>query len=271
MSQSSYPMPANFGSRENPLNSIRPKSIQQSNMQELISRPLLPLCLKMAIQANANHALPLDIGTIHFMPARVLSAFTVLFTWENRANRVFVQESGTDAPDWIATICRLSRQGGDNRNAPDRPPGVVPTKKGKTMSVGALNFKRFEKGAMCGFLDLRYHGLTIKGVRLMAGNGGLWLAFPQQKGEQDGETKWFDQMFLTKPEAEHVRRLVVADLRAQGHIQAPARGGGGNGQPPWKTDHGDHQPTQHRQGHRSPEGEDLSDYYTHGAEDDIPF
>ena len=64
----------------------------------------------------------------------------------------------------------------------------------------------------------------------MSGNNGLWLAFPQQKGEQDGETKWFDQMFLTKPEAEHVRRLVIADLQAQGHLEAPARGQRGSGQ-----------------------------------------
>ena len=30
----------------------------------------------------------------------------------------------------------------------------------------------------------------------MRGNNGLWLAFPQQKGDQNGETKWFDMMFL---------------------------------------------------------------------------
>ena len=126
------------------------------------------------------------------------------------------------------------------------------------MTVAALNFKNYDKGAMRGFLDLRYHGLTIKGVRLMSGNNGLWLAFPQQKGEQDGETKWFDQMFLTKPEAEHVRRLVLADLQAQGHLEAPAKGNGGNGQ--WPT-------------HRTPEGEDVSQYYSNPADDDgdIPF
>ena len=91
----------------------------------------------------------------------------------------------------------------------------------------------------------------------MSGNNGLWLAFPQQKGEQDGETKWFDQMFLTKPEAEHVRRLVLSDLQAQGHLEAPARGNGGSGQ---------QRPT-----HSTPEGEDVSEYYTQGADDDIPF
>lgn len=128
------------------------------------------------------------------------------------------------------------------------------------MTVAALNFKKFEKGAMRGFLDLRYHGLTIKGVRLMSGSNVLWLAFPQQKGEQDGETKWFDQMFLTKPEAEHVRRLVITDLRAQGHLDAPARCKGGSGQ------------HQRRPTHTTPEGEDVSEYYTQpGDGDDIPF
>jgi hypothetical protein len=37
------------------------------------------------------------------------------------------------------------------------------------MTVAALNYKPFDKGAIRGFLDLRYHGLTIKGVRLMFG------------------------------------------------------------------------------------------------------
>lgn len=122
--------------------------------------------------------------------------------------------------------------------------------------IGTLNFKPYDKGAMRGFLDLRYHGLTIKGVRLMSGNNGLWLAFPQQRGEQDGEVKYFDQMFLTKPEAEHVRRLVIADLQDQGHLEAPA-GVVGSGQQ--KTTH------------RTPEGEDVSEYYPQGADDDIPF
>ena len=124
--------------------------------------------------------------------------------------------------------------------------------------ISALNFKPYDKGAMKGFLDLRYHGLTIKGCRLMSGSNGLWLALPQQKGEQDGETKWFDQMFLTKPESEHVRRLVIADLQQQGHIQSPAKGNNGSGR--------------RRSAHRSPEGEDLSEHYTDGgADDDIPF
>ncbi len=87
------------------------------------------------------------------------------------------------------------------------------------MTASALNFKPIAKGALLGFFDLRYHGLTIKGCRLLESNGGVWFALPQVKTEQDGETKYFDQMFLSPPEMDHVRRLVVADLEHQGHIQ----------------------------------------------------
>lgn len=130
------------------------------------------------------------------------------------------------------------------------------------MTVSALNFKPYEKGAMRGFLDLRYFGLTIKGVRLMTGNNGLWLAFPQRQGTDDGgQVKYYDQLYLTAPEMDHVRRLVIADLQAQGHIQSPDQGTRGTGQ---------QRPPQQGQ-YRSPEREDLSEHYTHGAEDDIPF
>ena len=86
----------------------------------------------------------------------------------------------------------------------------------------------------------------------MNGNNGLWLAFPQRKGEQDGETKWFDQVYFTKPEAEHVRRLVITDLQRQGHIQAKAS-------------------AQQRPAGNISENEGVSAYYSNGVEDDIPF
>ena len=126
--------------------------------------------------------------------------------------------------------------------------------------ISALNYKNFERGAMIGFLDLRYHGLVIKGCRLMSGSNGLWVALSQHEGEKDGERKWFDIMHLTSPEQEHVRRMVVADLAAQGHIEPPARSTSGRG--------GSAQQAQKH--HVSPEGEDLSEHYTAG-DDDIPF
>lgn len=121
------------------------------------------------------------------------------------------------------------------------------------MTVSAMNFKPFESGALRGFFDLRYHGMTVKGCRLMAGSNGLWVSFPQKEAEQDGERRFFDLMFLTPPEAEHVRRQVVADLQAQGHIDRPA--------------------AKQRGKRLTPEGEDVSQYYSNPADDDgdIPF
>ena len=121
--------------------------------------------------------------------------------------------------------------------------------------ISVLNWKPYDKGSMQGFFDLRYHGLTVKGCRLMSGNNGLWFCFPQVKEELDGETKYYDQIFLATPERDHVRRLIILDLQAQGHLERskPAT-----------------RPKQ-RATHRTPEGEDLSEHYTDGADRDIPF
>ena len=123
--------------------------------------------------------------------------------------------------------------------------------------ISVLNFKTYEKGAIKGFFDLRYHGLTVKSCRLMNGNNGLWFSFPQLKAEENGETKYFDQMFLTSLEREHVRKLVLLDLEAQGHIERPKS---------------EPKPAQRRRSagqHRGPEN--LDEHYTPPGEGDIPF
>ena len=117
--------------------------------------------------------------------------------------------------------------------------------------ISVLNYKPFDRGSMKGFFDLRYHGLTIKGCRLMNGNNGQWFSFPQVKGEQDGEVKYFDQMFLTALEREHVRNLVIADLQSQGHLDRPKQ---------QRTS----KPKQ------APKAENLSEYHSNGK-DDIPW
>jgi DNA-binding cell septation regulator SpoVG len=125
--------------------------------------------------------------------------------------------------------------------------------------IGVLNYKPFQRGSILGFFDLRYHGLVIKGCRLMNGQNGYWLSFPQREGDDgNGGTKYFDQMYLSAPERDHVWRLVVAELEAQGHIQHTK-------QPS--------QPKQQRStnGFRHPDtGEDLSDYIP-PPDDDIPY
>ena len=124
--------------------------------------------------------------------------------------------------------------------------------------VSVLNFKPFQRGSILGFFDLRYHGLVVKGCRLMNGQNGYWMAFPQKEGtDKDGNPQYFDQMYLTKPEADHIRRLVVAELEAQGFIEHATK----PAQLP---------KTQPSNGFRHPDtGEDLSDYMP--PPDNVPY
>jgi hypothetical protein len=125
--------------------------------------------------------------------------------------------------------------------------------------TSVLNFKPFTKGSILGFFSLRYHGLAIQNCKLMAGsNGGpAWFSFPQIKTDQDGTAKYFDILHLSNPEREAVRKLVMIDLQQQGYIERvkpkPRNGGRQSG--------GQHQ---------TPEGEDLSEYYSEPG-GDIPF
>jgi len=121
--------------------------------------------------------------------------------------------------------------------------------------ISVLNFKPYDKGAMRGFFDLRYHGLSIKGCRLMSGNDGLWFSFPQVKSEKDGQVEYYDQLYLTPLEREHVRKLVILDLQQQGHLEAPK-------QAP--------RPEQPAKRPKSP-GQDISEHMPGATQDDIPF
>jgi DNA-binding cell septation regulator SpoVG len=123
--------------------------------------------------------------------------------------------------------------------------------------VSVLNFKPFQRGSILGFFDLRYHGLVVKGCRLMTGQNGYWMAFPQKEGnDKDGKTQYFDQLYLAKPEADYVRRLVVAELEAQGHIQQTKQS-----QPQQRSANGFRHPDT---------GEDLSDYMP-PPDDGLPY
>jgi hypothetical protein len=85
------------------------------------------------------------------------------------------------------------------------------------MPVAALQFKKFEKGALCGFLAIRYHGLTIRDCRLMENKGGgFWVALPQKEVTIDGERKWVDLLQLGRDEQDFLNRQVVGQLRQRG-------------------------------------------------------
>jgi hypothetical protein len=122
------------------------------------------------------------------------------------------------------------------------------------MNIRVMNFKPYDRGSLLGFFTLGYGGFSIQNCKLMAGNNGgpAWFAFPQIKGEQDGEVKYFDILHLSNPEREAARALILAELQAQGHIKGRAA------------------PKQPRQ-NRTPEGENLDQYYSSADEDDIGF
>lgn len=126
------------------------------------------------------------------------------------------------------------------------------------MQIRVMNFKPYSRGLLLGFFTLGYGGLSIQNCRLMAGNNGgpAWFSFPQIKDERDGETRYLDILHLTNPEREYVRGLVLAELQAQGHIESGKS----------KSGH-----AKNGRANRTSEGEDLSQYYTEGQQDDIPF
>jgi DNA-binding cell septation regulator SpoVG len=157
-------------------------------------------------------------------------------------------------PLWHPTSCPLN---GVNPWAGAAPPGLGEPQRKDFKMISALNFKPYDKGSLRGFFDLRYHGLIIKGCRLMTGDNGMWVALPQKEIETDGTRKWVDFLELARSEADHVRKLAVVDLESQGFIER-------------QSPH----PTRKQQPatRRTPEGEDLSQYYTPpGNNDGIPF
>ncbi len=134
--------------------------------------------------------------------------------------------------------------------------------------IHALNFKEYRKGSMVGFLDLRIGIVLIKGCRLMESGNGYWLALPSRQVEKDGETKWTDIIEVTKSEAEHVRKMAIADLEAQGCLERPAK----QSRPTGNDDSRQRRAPRQQNQHFTPEGEDLSEYYPQGDDDeDNPF
>lgn len=119
-----------------------------------------------------------------------------------------------------------------------------------------MNYRQVGKGSILGAFDLRYHGATFKGARLMTGSNGLWVALPQLKIERDGQTEYLDIIHLTAPEREHVGRLAIADLEAQGHLAHQGRTGN---------------PRRPAASRLTPEGEDLSEDGPTPSDDGIPF
>jgi DNA-binding cell septation regulator SpoVG len=90
------------------------------------------------------------------------------------------------------------------------------------MDIRCMNWKPWEKGSMLGFFDLGYGGLVVKGCRLLRGNNGMFVGLPQrQDTDKDGNTQYFDIVYFSGPEKEHVRKAAIVDLQRQGCIEGP--------------------------------------------------
>jgi DNA-binding cell septation regulator SpoVG len=89
------------------------------------------------------------------------------------------------------------------------------------MDIRILNFKPYRQGSMLGFFSLGYGGIVVKDCRLMAGRDGKppWIAYPSKQLEQDGQTKYIDQITMSNDDREHIRRAVVMQLRHRGDIE----------------------------------------------------
>ena len=132
--------------------------------------------------------------------------------------------------------------------------------------IQALGFKSYEKGSLRGFCDVEYYGI-IFAVRIMTGKDGLWVAYPSQKYEKDGSVEWKDTLDMSSKLREHLRRSIIGQLVARGDIpesghkpkpspkpkpsSAPRAGGPVN--------------------KRLPGQEQLNQYYSNPADDQIPF
>ena len=125
------------------------------------------------------------------------------------------------------------------------------------MDAQVLNFKRYDSGAMVGFFDLAVSGIVVTGCkafRKRADDGAekLWFAWPSEKSQDKaGNDQWRDIVTAAEPVMRHLQGLVRGQLRAL------------------VADGGVAHQAQHRR--PSPKGEDLGQYRTGGAQDDIPF
>jgi len=57
----------------------------------------------------------------------------------------------------------------------------------------------------------------------MQNDRGYWFGFPTRKGEQDGQEKYFDFIYTTPQEREHIRRLIMLELGIESQADSKPR------------------------------------------------
>ncbi len=94
------------------------------------------------------------------------------------------------------------------------------TSTGPDLEVEILGFKKFTRGALCGWIDvlLPQIGLKILSVGLFEKDGKRWLKLPQREYESGGERKFAPSIEFNSKEAhDRFQRPALAALDAFRH------------------------------------------------------
>lgn len=78
------------------------------------------------------------------------------------------------------------------------------------------DFRKVNSGSLVGFLTVvTSEGFEMKGFKLIEGQNGLFVASPSVKGtDQDGNDKYYDQVWIPKELNEELLSLVSNEVDA---------------------------------------------------------
>jgi DNA-binding cell septation regulator SpoVG len=77
----------------------------------------------------------------------------------------------------------------------------------------SIEIKNYKAGNMLAFVTLNYEGIIIKGIKIMDGAKGPWVAMPSEKGK-DGKyhnTVFFSREIKDRMEEEILNKFFEAD------------------------------------------------------------
>jgi DNA-binding cell septation regulator SpoVG len=70
-------------------------------------------------------------------------------------------------------------------------------------------------GAVKGYADIQYHGVTIKGVSIVQHNGGYFIGLPSNVGKNG---KRFPIVEVSEPERSQIEKLLLNTAKEAGLI-----------------------------------------------------
>lgn len=124
------------------------------------------------------------------------------------------------------------------------------------MDIHVMNFKEYQSGQLKGFFDVQYGALTIIGCMYFTNGAKRWFAFPQKPIEdKDGQRAYQEIIQSSSAVYGHLRSEIMRQIDAL--RVKPEK----NEPPQSKVNH---------ESHRTPEGENLNQYYS-SEDEDIPF